>query len=125
MKVEVNDADIAVIERNSKAILMSSQRHLYVVDKVKFEESQVDVKKLFKKTKETKTVKFLVEAEVLCYNARGKFVGVLNEEATERFMRWYNLDALRQNWRDFKEELLAFDLEIKKVEKVESPEEQK
>ena len=120
MKVEVTHTDMAVIKRNTKALLMLSNRRIYVIDAVTFEEGEKTVKKLFSKPVVEKT-NYLVELKVYGYNPKGKFLGELSDEAAIRLVTRYDLDALRNKWRSFKEELEAFGFEIvKKTDKVDN-----
>ena len=120
MKIKVNDVNIAILERNSNSILMDNHRHIFVYHDVQIEEGTETTKKVFQKPI-TKDVKYLVGIEITCYNSKGKFVGVLNEEDSKMFLIFNNFDAMRKNWQDFKEELLAFHLEVIRPVKKEEP----
>lgn len=116
MRLKVTDSQINKIERNSKSILMSTERRIFVIDDYTVEECEEPKKTFLKKSKELVKNKYLTSAVVLGYNTEGKFLGSMNDQGVENFFMFTNFDKMRQRWLDFKEELKAFHLEIKHVE---------
>ena len=84
-----------------------------------FEVEEVEeVKKHWFKPDEIVKVKYLTKLELTGYQQKGKYLGTVSDEVIEGSFVYKDLDELRQNWLDFKEQLKAFGatVEIKKTE---------
>jgi hypothetical protein len=121
MKINVNDASIAVLERVKNKVLMTVERRMVVLRDFTVETHREIRKSLFAKPHEVEK-HYLVSAVLLMYNYRGRFLGEMNEEGCKQLLLYHDLDVMRTNWLNFQAELQAFDFQVVPVIKKDSDE---
>ena len=109
MNILVSEKNLDVVKANVKNLLLYND-HLFVIDNLKTEVKTV--KGFFRNERKEE---FITNIEVLGYNYKGKFVGVVNESEIERIVSLYDFYQLRNNWLVFKEQLEAFGFKINKI----------
>ena len=111
--------ELEVLKR--KLLFVSRINAIFVIHDYKIETlTETKTTGFFKKKKEEIKTEYITSLELWTYNSKGKFLGVMNENATEDFIGWYNLYSLRQNFENLKEELAAFGYEIVPIKKEEN-----
>lgn len=56
--------------------------------------------------------RYVTECVMHGYHTEGRFVGVFNEDATEKYVLQTNLYQLRNNWEVFKQQLKAYGYKV-------------
>lgn len=95
-------------------LLIKSISFLCAIDEFKVEEVE-EVKKHWFKPDETVKVKYLTSLNLLGYSKEKKYLGTVCDEVIENSFVYKDLDKLRQNWIDFKEQLKAFGAVVEKI----------
>jgi hypothetical protein len=118
MKLKVKNVDLNCIQRNTKALLMSRERRMYVIDEIVIEEFDEIHKPLLGKPRNVK-VQYITKAVVMGYNHKGRFLGSMNDDGAEMFLLNHDHDIMRNNWREFRVELEAFGFSVEHIKKAE------
>ena len=112
MEISIGTKDALGALKNKLLLLHG---HLYAISDFKIEEEIIPGKKtLLGNQKPDKKQLYLTDAKILSYNDQGRFMGALTEDATKKFIRFYNLYALRDDWENFQRQLEGFGMELKK-----------
>lgn len=111
MRLKVSNVNLNCIQRNTKALLMSRERRIYVIDEIVIEELEEPRNPFWGKPYTVK-VQYITKAVIIGYNHTGRFLGSMDESGAEKFLLYHNHDIMRNNWRDFRVELEAFGVRI-------------
>jgi hypothetical protein len=99
---------------------------LYVVIKLESVEEEVEIvtkKTWYRDEKITKVKKLYITHLVMeTVHPTGKFLGVLTDEACERFIILYDLYKLRNSWLYMVEQIRLMGFELTRIEKPTTPE---
>jgi hypothetical protein len=129
MKIKVTPQTLTMLNTNLHKILMirddNNVAQLYVVVEVESIEEE-DVEEInisggfFSKHK-TKIVKvsntYITHIAIETMHPTGKFLGVISDEACERFITWYDIYRLRENWLYMVEQIRHMGFDLTRIEK--------
>jgi hypothetical protein len=117
MKKELDSTLLTTLEQlKDKMLLRKDSSHLLRITGftvVKSEESRIFSKKMVTKS-------YLTDVRIESFHPDGRFLGILTDDSAHKYVEYYNLYALRQNWVDFLQQLEAFGLEVVKKDDVKS-----
>lgn len=130
MKIKVTPQTLTMLNTNLHKILMirdeNNVAQLYVVVEVESIEEDVETINIsggFFSKRKTETVKvsniYITRIVMETMHPTGKFLGTLTDEACERFITWYNLYKLRENWLYMVEQIKIMGFELVRLPKPE------
>lgn len=113
MKIKVSTAFLLMLETVKGKMLMETYCRLYnITNFTVLEEPLTITRGIFMKTSETINQKYITSIDISCYHSEGKFLGVLNDEASADFIQSHDFYKMRNNWEDFKVTLEAFGMQV-------------
>jgi hypothetical protein len=117
MKKQIEEHLIIDLKFFKNKMLLLNERMYYIKD-FKIESEEVKIKgNLFRKDK-TVIKYYLTSLDVVTFFKKyNNVTGTMMEDDAYRFILFYNIPALRENWLLFKKQLKAFGIDIEQLKK--------
>jgi len=117
MKIKINNDQIILSLEKVKGKMLMKEKDLFCIQNFETitETEEKSIKKFSSETEKIK-ITYVTLLVIRVYHQTGKFVGTYTDKAAEEFISHYDLFKLRQNWKDFLEQLNAFDLDVCEID---------